>query len=328
MKYVYVLILICCMILFLTGCPVNPDQQDGNLKSIRIGLLNGPSKISMARMMQEVPQLEEGIDIKYDVKNSPDLIIAEMVKGTFDFVIIPTTSAALLYNRGIRYQLLGIPVWGTLSLAGSRNDISDFQDLKGETVHMMGRGMTPDLVFRYLLDRHGLIPGEDVFLNYSFPAPNELANAIGAGIAEIGIISEPHTSIVTGMNPGIRRIIDLTRSWDQATENKIPFAQTAFLVREDFGEKYPGIVTVVQRHYQESINFMVSEPEEAASILLEYEEFRNFELAMQCIQHLPLNYRKGSDMKEKIELYLEVFLRLDKQVIGNKLPDENFYYPQ
>jgi NitT/TauT family transport system substrate-binding protein len=179
-----------------------------------------------------------------------------------------------------------------------------------------------------LLDRHGLVPGKDVYLNYSFPAPNELANAIGAGIAEIGIVSEPHTSIVTGRNPGIRRMIDLTQAWNQVTADKIPFAQTAFLVREDFGKKYPEIVRLVQRHYQESINFMVSEQDEAASILLEFEEFRNFESALQCIQHLQLGYRKGWDLKEKIELYLKVFLRLDKQVIGNRLPDEKFYYPQ
>jgi hypothetical protein len=73
---------------------------------------------------------------------------------------------------------------------------------------------------------------------------------------------------------------------------------------------------------------MVSRADEAAEILLNFEEFTEIEPARQCLRHLQLNYREASAIRDKIGHYLEVFLRMDKQTIGNKLPDEKFYYAQ
>lgn len=328
MKSPVALFLITCLMFFLQGCPKTRDHEAGEMKNIRIGLMNGPSKISMAQMMKEVGKLAQGTEISYVIKNSPDLIIVEMVKNNLDFVLLPTTSAALLYNRGIRYQVLGIPLWGTLTLSGTKEDIQNFQDLKGKTIHVMGRGMTPDIIFRYLLEKYGLQPGEDVLLDYSFPAPNELANALGAGLIDLGIVSEPHTSIISGINQDVRRIIDLTEVWNRIHDGEIPFAQTAFLVREDFGKKYPEIVRDIQDHYRKSILYLKNQPEVSAALLMGFDEFRDTRTAEECLDHLYLDYRNASGIREEISRYLEVFLRMDKIIIGNKLPDERFIYPQ
>jgi NitT/TauT family transport system substrate-binding protein len=211
---------------FLVGLSIAcSDQQrsgDSGLNEINIGVLNGPSKVSMVKMIRDFTVLEENIKINYVIRNSPDPIISDMVKGELEFAVLPTTSAALLYNRGVRYRVLGIPIWGSLSLAGTRTDLHRIEDLKGKTIYLMGRGKTPDIVFRYLLHRYGMIPGKDVSLRYTFPAPSELANAMRAGIIEIGIVSEPHTSIIIGTNPMIRRMVDITQEWELATSKEIP----------------------------------------------------------------------------------------------------------
>ncbi len=77
----------------------------------------------------------------------------------------------------------------------------------------MARGMTPDIMFRYLAERNGLDPDKDMTLDYSFPTHIELANAIAAGIADLGVISEPMVSMVMKKNPAVHPIIDFNHEW-------------------------------------------------------------------------------------------------------------------
>jgi len=58
----------------------------------------------------------------------------------------------------------------------SEKDISvnSWQKIKGKKVYLMGRGMTPDVMFRYLCGKNNLIPDKDFFPDYSFPTHLEL----------------------------------------------------------------------------------------------------------------------------------------------------------
>ncbi len=317
--------LVCFILLLWLGCSARKGTNEATLEKISIGVLNGPSKISMVKMMDEYDSLD-GIDMDYLIKNSPDLIITEMIKGTLEFAVLPTTSAALLYNRGIDYKLLGIPVWGTLWLAGTVNDIDQFTDLRGKTVYLMGRGMTPDMVFRYLIEQHDLRAGDDIYLNYSFPTPSELANVLQAGRVDLAVVSEPHASIIIGRNPGIRRILDITAEWNKVTGSDIPFTQSAFMVKEDFADRHPEIVDKIQEKYRESIGFLKAKPDSSAALLLKYEYFTDQKVAKQCVDNLHIHYEKASEHIPEIKKYLEVFYRMDPNVTGGKIPDEKFYY--
>ena len=103
--------------------------------------------------------------IRVEILNEPIQVRKMVIDGTADFAILPTTMAAILYNRGIDYRLVAIPVWGTLYLFGTDTTITSWEMLKGKTINLMGKGMTPDVLFKHLIIENGINPEGDVKLD-------------------------------------------------------------------------------------------------------------------------------------------------------------------
>lgn len=82
-----------------------------------VAVLRGPSAIAFAQWMEKEPALS-GRKMQVKVLDSPEQMQALLVKGEADVAVLPMISAANLYNKGIRYPLLGCPIWGTLYLVG------------------------------------------------------------------------------------------------------------------------------------------------------------------------------------------------------------------
>ena len=94
----------------------------------------------------------------------------------------------------------------------------------------MAKGMTPDVLFRYLLQKNDIDPDRDISLDYSFPTHIDLANAVAAGQADPGVISEPLASLAMQNNKALRRIFSLNDEWRKY--QGIPLAETAFMAKK------------------------------------------------------------------------------------------------
>ena len=191
-----------------------------------------------------------------------------MLEGSADFAVLPTNMAAIIYNKGLHYRLIAIPVWGTLYLFGSDSTITGWNDLKGKTIHVMARGMTPDVLFRNLLLKNGIVPDEDITLDYGFPTHIDLANAIAAGRAELGVISEPLVSLVMAKNRKVRPVFDLNFEWKKF--HGIPMAQTAFMVKSSLIDENPELVEQVVNAYSHSVRRVNTDPGIAAELVVKY----------------------------------------------------------
>lgn len=115
---------------------------------LHVAVLRGPSVIAFAKMMEDSPEIE-GKRFSVDIVDSPELMQALLIKGKADLAALPMINAANLYNKGLKYSLLGCPVWGNLYLVekqGIRN-----QSPETETLYVFGAGTTPDILTRYYL---------------------------------------------------------------------------------------------------------------------------------------------------------------------------------
>ena len=92
---------------------VSCNHSNQKNETIRVSVLRGPSAIAFAAWMEQAPVLD-GKVLSVRVIDSPELMQAALIKGETDIAVLPMISAANLYNKGIRYPLLGCPVWGTL----------------------------------------------------------------------------------------------------------------------------------------------------------------------------------------------------------------------
>ena len=308
-------------LLFLMSCRSGPGEENSNV--INVATLRGPSAISMVHMLDSLKTIENK-KVNFQIKNEPLQIRPLLFQEKVEFAVVPTNMASILYNKGVNYKLAAVPVWGTLYLFGERGEINSWNDLEGKKIHLMAKGMTPDVMFRYLLEKNNIDPKEDVKLDYSFPTHIELANAVASGKAELGVISEPLVSMVINKNKKVESVLSLNEEWKRQTGIEIP--QTALLVHKSFAAENSQWVNQFLEKYDQSVGWINNNPGSGARLIVKNNILENEKVAYQSIPRCNMNFRYACDIRDLVADYLEIFHNMNPDIIGGKLPDENFYY--
>jgi NitT/TauT family transport system substrate-binding protein len=314
------------LLIIISGCGKTNSGKEPIPVRIRVGVLNGPSAVSIVKMMNNARVSRDSTSIEFIVKSEPSQVKSMMFREEVEFAFLPSTTAAILYNMGLNYQVAVIPLWGTMYLIGEDESVHSLSDLKGKTVYQMGRGVTPDVVLRYILDKKGLIPDRDVKIDYSFPSHIDLANAVKAGIAKLGVISEPQVSMIISQNPRVKRLIDMTVEWNAATHDSIPFAQTFVVVNRTFAGKNQAMVRQFLTDYGNNINWINENPDLAAGMLVRNKILPDSSVAYAAIPGCNMKFVLAAKVKKQVKDYFDIFFRLNPDIIGGKVPDENFFY--
>ncbi len=308
------------ILLLAAGCRTSRQSKTD---TFTIATLKGPSAMGMIRMIDSL-SLEENPALKIKILNEPIQVRKMMLDGTADFAILPTTMAAIMYNKGQEYQLLAIPVWGTFYVFGSDTSITRWADLKGKRIHVMARGMTPDVLFRYLLLQNGIDPEKDITLDYSFPTHIDLANAVAAGQTELGVVAEPFATLVMQKNKKVKLIFDLNDEWARHQGN--PLAITAFMAKKKIIQEQPQLVEKVMSAYAASTLWVNQQPDSAAVLIAKHQILPDEAVARAAIPRANLRFVRARGISHQIGAYLNVFYQLNPEIIGGKIPDEAFYY--
>ncbi len=298
-------------------------RTDVEKSSAIIVSLKGPSSMGIIRFIDSIYNGNNKA-IKISILDEPIRVRNMMLDGTADFVLLPSTMAALLYNKGLDYKLAGIPVWGTLYLFGRDTTINSWEDLRNKRVYVMARGMTPDVLFRFLLEENGINPEKDIILDYSFPTHIDLANAVAAGQAGLGVLSEPQVSLVTARNKNVHAIFDLNSEWNKV--RGFPIAQTAFVVKGSTLQSEPEMVGKIIAACERSVKWVNNYPDSAARLIVKYNILPDHEVAISSIPRSNMNFIRAYGIRNEIEKYFDVFYKMNSDIIGGKLPDENFYH--
>ncbi len=307
------------LIILLFGC-VPRQKERGH--DIVVATLKGPSAVGMIKMMDELNRYDSS-GISFNILSEPVQVRKMMLEGEADFAILPMNMAAVMYNKGLPYSLVAVPISGSLYLAGSNKQVKGWADLRSLKVHVMAKGMTPDALFRYLLLRNSLTPDQDVYLDYNFPSHTELASAIAAGRAALGIITEPYLSLIMESNSEIEPLIDLSREWEKI--EGYPIAETAFLVRSELLSAKKDMVEEILSRYAQSTKWVNEHPDSAAALVVKYNIIPDAQAAQMSIPRSNLHFRRAKEHKIEIEAYLRTIYEMNPELIGGKMPDEEFY---
>jgi len=278
----------------------------------------------MVKMIDSLKQTKNN-EIEITIYNEPIQVRKLMLEEAVDLAILPTTMGAILYNKGVNYQLAAIPVWGTLYLFGQDTTIKSWNDLKGKRIYLMAKGMTPDVLFKQLLIQHGINPEQDIQADYSFPTHIDLANAVASGQAKLGVISEPLVSLVEQKNKDVKPIFDLNEEWQKVFPDT-PIAQTALLVNGNFAQNQKPLVENLMSHYQNSSKWVNENPEKAAELIVKYNILPNIKVARSSIPRSNFKFEKAKNIENEIGNYLKIFYEMNPDIIGGRMPDNNFIY--
>lgn len=298
------------LVIFMVGCSntkVNYEE-----KEIRLITPDGLPSIAISKAMEDKKSIGH-LNISYDVQKTSDLLVAELMKGEAELAIIPSNLALQAHKKGLDYKIVGTIGWGSLYLV-SEDNITDLSELKGKEIYNTGKGLTPDIIFKEIMENND-IPEDKIDFSY-VGAASELAPLVAIGKAKYAVVPEPVLSTVMSKNPNIKIILNLNEEWSSFNNVKEGYPQSTLVMKEElFNEiKDSGIYEEFINTFKESEEFAVNNPQETASICENLGITVNKAVINESMKNSNLKFTEISDCIDEYNVY---FTTIDPESKGD-----------
>lgn len=275
--------------------------------SQRVAVLNGPSSIPCAYLMEENPEYD------YETFASAQLALPKLIKEEADFGFLPPNVAAKIYteNKGA-VLCLGICGNGNLFLLTKDGSFSDLKQLEGKTAACAGQGATPEYIMNYIFEKKGI---KNVTLDFSTPNA-QIVPALLSGKFDYAIVPEPFASVAESKDSGIKKI-SISKEFASISNGK-DFPMTVLVVNKKYAEKHKKETADFIKKYEGVVARTLKNPHEAAELAEKHNLGLTKEIAEKAIPNCAFVFTPAKKSKAQIEQLLKLF--------GQKLPDSKFYY--
>lgn len=292
---------------------------------VKIASLKGPTSIGLIKIIDDTSTVESDLyDVETKIETSPTALIPSVIKGEYDFAALPLNVALNIHNKTKgEYQLVAVNTLGVLSILSSDDSIENIEDLKGKTVYCGAPNSTPEFALRYLISQSGLSP-EDVDINYSMGMP-ETSQALIGGNIDCAILPEPLATVTTMKNKSVKRVIDVQEEWSK-TEDSKDILMGAFVVKKSFNEAHPEFVKSFLEKYEESVDWVNANVDEAGELVAKHEIIPNAKIASLSIPKCNIVFINANEKKEEILSFLKTVYDFDKKFVGEDLPSDSFFF--
>ena len=316
----FVAVLLVLTLLAMSGCGTSEPPEEITLK---VFIPDGITALGAAKMIKENPELASHVTVEYEITKTPDILASKIMGEEADIAVVPSTLAAVAYNRDLPYALAGTMGWGSFYLV-TTEDIDGWEDLAGKEIYLIGRGQTPDAVFQYLLDANGLDPEEDVTLTY-LNAATELAPAFIAKTSTVAVMPEPMLTTVLNNVADAKIVLDLNEEWKTASENDFGYPQSSLVVKTSLMEEHSAVIDEFIRLFAESIEWAKENTDELVSYAQELEIGVPAAAVSESMTRANQDFVKANDSLAEYQGFFAAMFSFDPNVIGGSLPDEEFF---
>lgn len=324
MKIKFSLALSIFMMMTFVSCSKNEDaNKNVNIvkKEISFVAPNGVPATAISKMIKENIQVGNDYNINYSIENTADTLATAVMKGEPHIAIVPSNLALQAYNKGLGYKLVGTTGLGALYLVSTEGEIN-FEDLSGKEVYNIGSGLTPDIVFKALLKESNI---ENVTLSYVGGA-TELAPAVLSGKAKYAVVPEPALTTILNKNPNIKVISSLNDLWKEKFNSESGFPQSSLIVKEELINENKDFINSLTEELLTSTNWVNENNSEAAKYSIDNGSQVEEAILEKSIKNSSITFIKAKDNKEDYMNYYKVLESENAKSIGEKMPDENFFY--
>jgi NitT/TauT family transport system substrate-binding protein len=284
----------------------------------RVAALAGNSGLAMVKMMNEPS------NASFEVFKTPDLAVGKLIAGEADIAGLPTSTAAVMYNKGVGVQIAAVIGWGIMYVVGNDRSIRRWTDLKGKEIYVSSKGAISDILLRYLISKNGLDPERDVRIQY-IASSVELAQLVAAGRAQLAAMPEPWLTEVLEKNPQLKVVLDFQKEWQRIEKQGAAYPQTCIVVRKKFVEEHPEAVRSFLKELKDSIDWVNHHPRAAGMLGEKY-----VQIAAPAVEkglgRTNLKFDEAFKVRPAIGLFFQRLLEFAPDSIGGKVPDAEFYY--
>ncbi len=301
--------------------------------AVNLAVLSGPTGVGAAKLLFDSDAGVTQNDYHYTICTENPQVTAGLTSGEFDIAAVATNVAANLYNKsngGV--QLAAINTLGVLYiLAPAASPVYDLSELQGKTLYATGQGANPQYALDYLLTESGLDPKADVEIVWG--TADEVNQAMLTGQADACMLPVPAATALEAKSEGkIKSCISLSDVWDEL-QNGSQLTMGCVVVRTEFAEEHPEVVSAFLEEYAASIAFMaapesmaLSSNDNPAQLVAAYGLAPNAAIAGKAIPQCNLVCLTGEEMRSAIQGYYEVLYQADPNSIGGSIPDDAFYF--
>ena len=258
---------------------------------------------------------------------TPDQMRAGMTSGNMKINVVPTYTGANLYNRGLPVKMVNVMTWGLLYLMSTDDGIQSLEDIAGKKINVPFRNDMPDLILRHVASAAGLQPDKDFELMYT-ATPPEAVQFLLAGRADSAVLPEPlaTAAFLRGLKASVsvNRALDLQTEWGKAT-GRAPFIpQAGAIVHQSLLDENPDFVRVFQEESKASTDWVNNNPVSAGNLAQDYLGI-GAPVIEKSIPFSNLRAVNADDAREDLAFFFETLARQSKEIIGGRLPRDDFY---
>ena len=318
MKKFLTVLLVFLLALFTSAC--------GNDAGDEITLMapDGAPALAVASIFAE--GTVGGWEVNSSIVAGADEISTNVANGTADVAIMPVNLAARIYNGGAKIKLVSVNVTGCLYMVG-KNDLASLSDLVGKVVYNIGRGATPDITLKFILQQSGLeyvesdVPVEGKVALQYVTAASELVPMLKTGVAEYGIMGEP---AVTNCNKvaGTVTVLDVQAEWEKIVGKG--YTQACLVVSEKIAGKR-SFMNALTARLAASPDWCAANAEGLKDILKSKGSALSVDFTPELVARANVCYLPASEVRADVESYLGVLMGFNPNLVGGKIPDSGFY---
>lgn len=317
MKKIIALILTLTLALFALVSCNQPDAPE--LKTLKIGVMNGPTGMGMAKLIND--NGAESEKYVFTSFSSPTDATASLANGELDMLCVPTNLAANLANKSADYiSVAAVNCLGSLYVVSDGSvTLTSLSDLDGKTVYCGEPTSTTPSILNYLFDLY------DIEVNLVIESTNEVVSSkMAGGEVSVAVLPEPKATaaILTAKqsNHDYSIAINISEAW--SAKSSSPLTMGCIIVKNDFLAKNKATVDAFLEEYKASIEYIASSAnhDEAAQMIVNAGILPKLPVAKSALTNLygSIVYMDGDDMKTALEGFYTA--------IGYTMPSDEFYY--
>ena len=262
MKKLLFLALSCILAIFaLSGCSASEDKDltSVTLSEVAHSIFYAPMYVAI----EEGYFKDEGIDLELVTAFGADKVTTAVISGEADIAFMGSESTIYVYNQNADDYLVNFAQLtqraGNFVVAREPMKDFDWNDLKGCYVLGGRKGGMPQMVFEYVLKKHGIDPSKDLTIDQSIDFGSTAA-AFSGGKGEYTVEFEPSATALE--NEGVGYVV---ASLGEAS-GYVPY--TAFSAKKSYMEANPEIIQSFTDALQKGMDYVNSHtPEEIAKII-------------------------------------------------------------
>jgi len=293
-------ILILLLVIMLVGC--------SSKEKITIMVPYGSPQMSQLYLQDNNKNYESNVVI------GADPLVAAFGSSSHDVIFAPINLGAKMFQSKEDYFLLGVVTWGNYYLV-SNVEISEFSELDGKNIIVFGRNQVSDILMLYLESAYQI----DITITYVDSLSTATAHSI-ANPTDIVMVAEPSFSLLKQRNSSIYSI-DLQAAYRSVSSSEY-FPQAGVFVHRRVSnmDRQQIILDLIKSienlNSQESVSIDL-----AIRLGIELER----DVLSSAFKSSNIEFKSGTDSKDAIVSFFNLILAMNPQLIGGKLPSEQFY---